>query len=319
MTSTQKPYLSPDDRVKYLYERNYFPAGSLTDSHIGRLGYLNFHYYLGYARNYRVLVDSERIPGPKDPDDVFGIIDLDHELSELLYSSLRKAEWNLRAAVVEKYSDKYDPYETFLDHRSYEVVDSGHDPRGIVGDIVSSVLRYGEPYVASHLSQRSESSGLTNPPKRYDSVDHDSLVGLVRGLPLWSVIDSFSLGLLSRFIERCDTGEIVKDRVWGQVAEHFEIPKKTFLTNLQALTVLRNLVSHHSRLWMRPMPISPYRSRMYKRQLRDVSQQAMMVNFYNLALFQSSRSERDELINAVEAITARSSCYGYGIKKVSGA
>ena len=49
------PFLTVEQRVDYLYDRNYFERGSVTDEHTRRLSGLNFHYFLGYARNYRAL------------------------------------------------------------------------------------------------------------------------------------------------------------------------------------------------------------------------------------------------------------------------
>lgn len=75
------PFLSLDERVEYLYDRGYFRVGSIQDKHRRRLEEINFHYFLGYARNFRYLVDKGSISSAKEPDLVFQLIDLDHTTS----------------------------------------------------------------------------------------------------------------------------------------------------------------------------------------------------------------------------------------------
>ncbi|MFZ1411099.1 MAG: hypothetical protein WAS07_06565 [Micropruina sp.] len=78
------PFLTVDQRVDYLYNRDYFERGSVTHEHAEQLSRLNFHYFLGYARNYRALVGRRQVQvSRKSPDDVFRVIDLDGKVSAL--------------------------------------------------------------------------------------------------------------------------------------------------------------------------------------------------------------------------------------------
>lgn len=45
------PCLTLEERVAYLYDREYFPTGAFTENHHEQLEHLNFHYFLGYAHN----------------------------------------------------------------------------------------------------------------------------------------------------------------------------------------------------------------------------------------------------------------------------
>lgn len=80
------PFLTVEERVQYLYDREYFAHGSVDDTHRARLAETNFHYFLGYARNYRALVGRRQFQvDRKHPDDVFRVIDLDTRVSALVH------------------------------------------------------------------------------------------------------------------------------------------------------------------------------------------------------------------------------------------
>lgn len=135
----------------------------------------------------------------------------------------------------------------------------------------------------------------------------------MEGLPLWSVIDGFSLGLLSRFITQCD--RMNQDRpVWKAIAGDLDFPAQTFQTGIRSLTVLRNQVAHHSRLWMHPSTDSPRKPKRFKRQLRGADPKAMRVAFLNLAMFRP-RAEQAGYAKELEVAVAENSAYFYGVNK----
>lgn len=308
------PFLDLDDRVRYLYERDYFPAGTLTDEHRARLEKLNFHYFLGYARNYRMLVGRGLIDRcQKDPDDVFELIEMDHKVAGLLYGGLRRAEWSLRSSVVEHYCDHFTAADSFLRPDQYLAVDQD-SPQEMVERLLSQIIRYGEPYVDAHIKTAAEETGHQR-PKQYERASHDLCASYVRDLPLWSVIDSFTLGLLSRFITQCDPRGGNTLPVWKEVAQDLEVATGIFLSNIESLTVLRNLVAHHARLWMRPTTNSPRAPKYFKSQLRGTDPKAMRVAFLNLALFQG-RDGRDDFATAIDNLLRENPIYYYGVTKV---
>lgn len=312
--SVHVPFLDLDGRVRYLYERDYFPDGTLTDAHRVQLEKLNFHYFLGYARNYRMLVGQGRVQrSEKNPDDVFALIERDHQVSRLLYGGLRQAEWLLRNLVVKRYCENFDSAGSFLREEQY--LEVGNDSRGeMVREVLTHIVRYGEPYVDVQIAAAAQRAGETR-PKRYEAALHGRCVTYASGLPLWSVVDSFSFGLLSRFITQCDPRGNGVLPVWKEVARDLEIPAAIFPTNLQALAVLRNLVAHHTRLWMRPTTNSPRKPDLFERRLRDTDNKAMRVSFLNLALFQG-RSERNQFADQVDSLVSADDVYYYGVTRV---
>lgn len=154
------PFLTPDQRVEYLYERDYFPPGSLTEENRSQLEQINFHYFLGYARNYRMLVRRGLIPAKeKAPDDVFAVIEHDHRVSDLLYSGLRRAEWNLRRLAVEHYCQRFPSVKSFLKTEQYVETEEG-SAHQLITSILHQILRHGEPYVVEHLRKKANEQGL---------------------------------------------------------------------------------------------------------------------------------------------------------------
>ncbi|MCH8626680.1 Abi family protein [Arsenicicoccus piscis] len=307
------PFLGPEQKVEYLYERSYFPADTIMDDHVARLSTVNFHYFLGYARNYRLLA-SQRTAGiaSSTPDDVFRMIDRDHAVAQLLYKGLRQVEWRLRALIVDEYCSRFDACsylqaEQYLRRKPGSQVD-------MVRSVLQSVLRHGEPYVDDHITDLAGASRRDR-PKKYEEARHEELVGYVKDLPLWAVVDSFTLGTLSHFITECD-GTSDPDRVaWRSVAHALEIKHPMFHTNIESLTVLRNQVSHHARLWMRPTTASPKKPRIFDKELRDADPKSMMVAFANVALFHGP-DQRHEVLDEVFTLVKQDPLYYHGVTKV---
>lgn len=308
------PFLGADERVEYLYRREYFEPGSISEAHRERLSQINFHYFLGYARNYRMLVGHGAVDTPKVPGQVFSLMDKDHEVSELLYRGVRRAEWILRGKAVELYCKKYPSVGSFLRSTQFVTTSEAENGDDLVSDIISQTLRYGEPYVKEHVDSKFKDLGLPSRPKRYDRTDHDKLVAVIEDLPIWSIVDGFSFGLLAKFIERCDNSS--GDEVWRSIAQSLGIPAGIFQTNLRSVVVLRNQISHHNRIWMRPTTDSPRPPKMFKKALRGVDNKSAMVGFYNLALFQGGASEAREFVGLIEVCVGNAGPYRHGLVHV---
>lgn len=191
------PFLDVGERVQYLHDRGYFNKSAVTDSDRARLANINFHYFLGYARNYRALVGRKEIAvteAQKRPEDVFKLIELDAEVSAVVHSALRSAEWRLRSLTVQHYCTKYEPHGTFLGVTQYRETGPGERER-LIASVLTHIYRHDEPYVSETLPQAVTAAG-TPCPRRYEHTTYSTCHSLAAALPLWAVIDSFSLGLL---------------------------------------------------------------------------------------------------------------------------
>jgi hypothetical protein len=308
------PFLDLDGRVQYLYDRGYFDRGAITDEHRERLAHINFHYFLGYARNYRMLVGRGKVGnGERRPDQVFSLIERDHEVSELIYSGIRRAEWRLRNLVVKHYCEFFDSTGSFLNESQY-VQTSENSASTLINQIVGQTLRYREPYVEDRVNRAAEAEGWIR-HRDYTPEARQECFRLVQNLELWSIVDGLSLGTLSRFITECDNRENSTDRVWKLIANDLGVAKAVFPTNIMSLTVLRNTVAHHARLWMRPATQAPKQPKVFAKRLRRADHKSMLVAFYNLALFQGPEGYRD-FADRVDALVSADPVYAYGVQKV---
>lgn len=68
--SNRPPFLTLDEQVDYLYRKDYFAPNSFLEEDIARLKSMNFHYFLGYARNFRELYFQRKLTGEKTPSRV---------------------------------------------------------------------------------------------------------------------------------------------------------------------------------------------------------------------------------------------------------
>lgn len=307
----QSPYLSVDERILYLHEHGYFDKASIADEHLQRLENINFHYFLGYARNYRMLASKTNLVLEKNAQDVFDLMDLDHQVSDFIFSSMRFAEQRLRSAFVKHYCELgLSPVDSYFSVDSYTDSSLEDTSEKLVRNLQDQVLRYREPYVVAHLKGRAAELGVGKVPRRGNESICASQV--LHGLPIWSVIDAFQLGSLSRMITTCKSPETANKELWKHVAEELEIPAAIFQTNLTSLSTTRNEVAHFNRLWMKPTTDTPKKLKYFQKALRDAHPKSRRVSFYNVALFQG-KERRDGFVEKIETLCARHSLYFEGV------
>lgn len=101
-----------EERLEYMVSKRYFsekPVLASGDSDM--LEYTNFHYLLGYCRNYHKLKKKGAIPGNPALSEVLDIVRMDTQVSSLIYNYLRQAEQALRTAWVHVFCDERSPFE----------------------------------------------------------------------------------------------------------------------------------------------------------------------------------------------------------------
>ena len=309
------PYLSLDARVEYLVSNDYFAAESITEEHRARLARMNFHSFLGYARNYRKLRQDGHLEGVSGtPDDVFALIDLDHQVAAHAFSAIRAAELRLRATMVECYCEHHDPHRAFLDPGTYNAKSARDDGAALVAKLVDGALRYGEPYVANHISAAAKDAGLVPTPKRFDWGQSEAHTALLSGLPLWALVDSMSLGTLGRLIETCKP---IQDEppLWERIAGELSIHKSVFLTSLVSMSNTRNSIAHHARLWMNTTTNSPKRHKRFAKRLRGANNKSHYYALVNIAVFLEGESQTSYLAE-LDRLTGGSQPYAVGIREL---
>lgn len=225
------PYLTLDDRLDYLARKNYLFGSVASAEDVEQMGRMNFHYFLGYARNYRMLAEQGAVPKDDALHHMLAIVDADRELAAIVFGALRQLEWRLRALFVEHHCSVFPSSGCYLDPKHYLVFDPTLPP---VPDLLAkNISRSREPFVVEHLDRGQPAADL----------------------PVWAVVDTWSFSALSRVI--CEAGpgaalDGTEVRLWKSVAGSLGVAVPTVMEKLKAATGLRNLVAHHSRLWMRP-------------------------------------------------------------------
>lgn len=312
--SEDRPYLTPDQRAEYLVRRGYIEQGDLTDEARSFLAVTNFHYFLGYARNFRKLRREGAIEGDDRIDRVIRMVELDHAVSGRLFRALRTVEWRLRSVLVDRHCQLFPPKGCFLDPDHFTVMDPDVKPVNLI--LREQIARSREPFVLGAFEAHETGQGRVwtgNPRKMTES---DQLT-VMEGLPIWAVVDGWTLGLLERVVT--ETKPVTLDDeprwLWKDVADAFGVSNQLFQTQLGSLIVLRNLVAHHSRLWMRPTAMSPKKPKLYKKNLRDSDEKAMYVAWLTLASFLKAGGGDRELIADLDSLIAQDPLYELGVKR----
>lgn len=313
--ATPPPLPELNQKLEYLEDNGYFGHRRLNESQAEALSRINFHYFLGYARNYGMLHDRGIFQGDQDPQHVFDLIALDQEVSNHLFDLIRQAELNLRNRTVEFFCSNSAP-TSYLDISHLGSHSRDLDERELVAGMLKEIFRYGEDYVIKSLENKATTLGVQK-PKRYSPQDHDLCLELASDLPIWAVIDCFSLGQLGKFVMACDTHvEDHAHRTWKQIAKSLDMAAPVFSTGIESLSNTRNLVCHHARLWMRPATHSPKKPRIFSKQLRNVDPKSQLMAFANIAHFQHGTEKRTAFQSILDLVKSNE-LYRYGISQTS--
>lgn len=245
------PYLQPDEREAFLVDHGMIEEGACNDSQRGWLESVNFHFLMGYARHYRNLIDESHWEGPKTLTEIQSLVDAEDELAALLAPWIRRAETHLRALTVKYYCGQQLHGEGYLDMESW-----AQPKKHLQLTMLKDIRRHGEPYVQGHIEQQAHQAGFEI-PEWCTHANRDTWLSLVQELPLWSVIDSFSIGTLGKFLWFCGSQPCGSTAVGDLVAAELGIGKNSFNNSVQCFGITRNLIFHHQRIWMRPIPKNP--------------------------------------------------------------
>lgn len=217
-----KPSLTVEQQVKLLKRR-----GLVIDDEDACARFLtttNYYRFSGYARYFqRAPHDGDDMFIEGTPfDDVRSVYDADESLRALLAGPLAQAELVLRTGFARAVAHNYTPYERYLAEDFYTEVGNGETT-------VEVCLRDLDRSKEHHIA-RFRIRGDNGP--------------LYPELPIWSSVEAWSFGTLSKAIERAQGGAVA-----ASIAESMGIGKTGFATRVRALVYLRNRCAHHARLW----------------------------------------------------------------------
>ncbi|MFT2015018.1 Abi family protein [Streptomyces sp. 796.1] len=217
-----KPSLSVGEQVALLVSRG-LAVNDEADC-AAFLGSHNYYRFSGYARYFQRAPhqgDDGFMPGTTFAE-IRRVYKADEALRTVLGQSLARVELLLRTHVARVIADTYGPYGSFLETSFYtDVRDAEPTVESCLRDIDRSKDR--------HILRYRGSGGR--------SVDY-------RELPVWSAVEAWSFGTLSKAIERGAGGALA-----GAVASSVGVAKAGFAYRVRSLVYLRNRCAHHGRLW----------------------------------------------------------------------
>ncbi|PPH07706.1 abortive phage resistance protein [Rathayibacter sp. AY1E4] len=220
----RKPSLSWKQQVQLLRDRGLGIAdGEACTSYLAAQNHYRFS---GYARYF------QRAPHDGDDsfadgvsfEDVRAVCDADEALRQSLRARLAHAEILLRSRTAHVIAREHGPYECYLEKSFYSESPNAEST-------VDSCLRDIERSRERHVLRFTELPGGRG-------------AAAFGELPVWSAVEAWSFGTLSRCIERGARGSLA-----GDVASGLGVARAGFAYRVRALVYLRNRCAHHSRLW----------------------------------------------------------------------
>lgn len=311
---SQIPFLTPGNQQQYLVSNNMIQDLSLSCEDIAWLKTVNFHFLMGYARHYRNLVDNKHWDGPKKFSDIRSLVETEARFASFLTPWIRSAEWYLRATTVKNFCGQQYHGLNFLNTADWSCDE--HVSKKIQLQMLKDIHRHGEPYVTQHFAANANRLGQ-KVPKWCGDNNRTLWMDLVDGLPIWAVIDSFSIGTLGKFLQNCGCQPEGEAKVNQLVARELGINPRHFNKAVESFGITRNLVFHHQRLWMRPMPKSPgisneLNDQYSKFELKDRFKEAHFIALLNISRL-LPESERSRYLGELDTFIERNKLFALGI------
>lgn len=217
-----KPSLSLDAQVALLVKRGLrVHDESACASFLSAANYYRFSGYARYFQKAPHLGEDDFRPGIAF-DEIRGVYNADETLRTALVRPLAQVELLLRSHVARVIADEHGAYGQYLEQDFYTEV-GNRDPT------VESCLRDIDRSKDRHILHYRDHGGA--------SFNYSKL-------PVWSAVEAWSFGTLSKVIERGGGGTLA-----DAVASSIGIAKAGFAYRVKALVYLRNRCAHHSRIW----------------------------------------------------------------------
>ena len=216
-----KPWLDWSEQVDLLRERGLVIADE--DACLDLLQTSNYYRWSGYARYFQVAPHegNNQFAPNTTFDHITSLLAADRDLRNMLVDPLGQVEILLRTRYAFLLAKHQHGYSDYMDDSFY----SGASTSESISDAIHKDLdRSRESHIERYRDR--------NAYPRYGE------------LPIWSAVEAFSFGTLSKSIERANQGAVA-----AQLADDLELPRVGFASRVKALVYLRNRCAHHGRLW----------------------------------------------------------------------
>lgn len=224
VTYTKQP-ISIADQMAMLKRR-----GLLFDDEQKAVECLKIISYFRLA-NYWKPMESDKVNHVFKPksrfENVVALYNFDKELRTLIFSAIQSIEIALRTKVIQIVSSNYGAF-WFADESLFS---NAAIFSKCITNIDDELKRSKEDYLVEHFAK------YDNPPYP----------------PAWKTLEVSSFGTLSKLYCNLSDNNIKK-----QIAREFALPQHLYLESwIKSLSVLRNCIAHHARIWNRKFPWKP--------------------------------------------------------------
>jgi abortive infection bacteriophage resistance protein len=222
-----KPAVDINKQLNILLARGLVVANQpVAIQALNSIGYyrLSGYLYPFRTRDASGVVLDTYFPG-STLEEVIQLYEFDRQLRLLLLDAIERIEVAVRTQVTYHFSLKYGPFG----HANPNNFHAKFRHNDWLNDAQTEVIRSNDKFI-SHFQQK------------YDGYPV---------VPLWMLTEVISIGSLSRLYRGLENSDKLP------IAAYFNIHHKRLTDWLHAITYIRNVCAHHSRLWNRELSISP--------------------------------------------------------------
>lgn len=228
-----KPYLSVPQLIQKLSSLGMaIPSQTEAEEALNTIGYYRLR---GYCYHQFDRHTNQYIIGT-DFSNVLKLYHFDTELSHLIFEYLSQIEVALRVRFVNAFQPMQDALAL-------------NDP---------SVFKDKELYWKNQSSIATEIARSSDVFIAHNFTNHDGAI------PLWASVEIMSFGTLSKLIKNLKTGpnsafsSIIQNYKYTNTGGRLVNPSKDMFTSwIQAVSVMRNICAHNSRIYNRAISTSP--------------------------------------------------------------
>lgn len=226
-----------------------FKDEELAKSYLQRISYFRLKYY------WIDMIDEEVDDFKKDSsfEAVIERYEFDRELRQILFKAIEMLEIGLRTKIITSISIAIGSGLWYLNKDLFENKDYHED---FVLDLKYEFGRSTEPfaweYIRDHNDWNEESLEGDNPDA-------------------WMILETATFGTLSKMYKNLKA----QSPLQANIANFFGLySTRDFSSWLESISVLRNIIAHHSRLWYRifskkPVNVSKYRDKWFVQSMTD--------------------------------------------------
>lgn len=226
MKTYSKTFLDYDELAERAISRGLVvPSKDYLVSVLKRISYYRL---TGYVFPFKISLSDDYLPGTT----IEGVLDryyFDDDLRKITFNALTEVEIQLRNDILHAHTKKYGPFG-YLCHMSLpNMTHSEHC--SFLSSMCRNKTRSKELFIVSYNKKYADSNAL----------------------PLWMALETSTFGELLYFHQGLDSN------IKSTIADKYYLHKKVFQSWVLSLSYIRNICTHHSRLWDKNLSVMPCR------------------------------------------------------------